>query len=81
MFLLTNKYNFSIINDFSNLVNLKNYKILNLVSGDTSKLSFLNSKIKKQHKKKLLNLLIVELLGLQKSFLKVNVKKGKKKTI
>jgi hypothetical protein len=46
MFLLTNKYNFSIINDFSNLVNLKNYKILNLVSGDTSKLSFLNSKIK-----------------------------------
>ena len=52
MFLLANKYNFSIINDFSNLVNLKNYKILNLVSGDTSKLSFLNSKIKKQHKKK-----------------------------
>ena len=67
----------SIINDFSNLVNIKNFKILNLVLGDISKLSFLNGKIKKQHKKKLVNLLIVELVGLQKSFLKINIKRGK----
>ena len=71
----------SIINDFSNLVNINNFKILNLVLGDISKLSFLNGKIKKQHKKKLVNLLIVELVGLQKSFLKINIKRGKKKII
>lgn len=81
MFLLSNKYNMSIINDFSNLVNVKNFKMLNLVLGDISKLSFLNGKIKKQHKKKLVNLLIVELVGLQKSFLKINIKRGKKKII
>jgi hypothetical protein len=81
MFFFSTQYKSSIINEFSNKVNLCNHKILNLIQGDISKLSFLNFKIKKQHKKKLKNLLILELLGLQKSFLKNNINKTVKKTI
>ena len=53
MFIFSNVYNLSIIKDFSNLVNVTQYYILKKVQGDVSKLSFLNTKIKKEHKKKL----------------------------
>jgi hypothetical protein len=81
MFIFSNIYNLSIIKDFSNLVNVTQYHILKNVQGDVSKLSFLNTKIKKEHKKKIKNLIILEFIGLQKSFLQIYTQKGLKKTI
>jgi hypothetical protein len=76
MFLFSRKFKNSVNFDYSRKVNLKIRQ-----GGEILKLSFLNSEFKKQQRVKIKNLLVLELLSLQKAFFNFELNKSKRKKI
>lgn len=81
MFIFSKHFKKSINLDYIKKTNLINSQKLKSRKGDNLSLSFLNSKLKKQQKLKVRNMLVLELLSLQKSFFYFELNQSKRKKI
>lgn len=81
MYLFAKNFTKSVHLDYSRKSNIVNYQKLVSQKGEILRLSFLNSEFKKQQRNKLKNLLLLELLTLNKAFFFFELNKSKRKKV